>query len=377
MEEEKSESARKPKKIRKNFLAVMLTAIIAAAGVGGYNYFNSEEPPPKPSKKKVVEQAEPAKGIGFINFDLVQDRHSDGEYLSELKQLEIRLRLELKDAMKPVIITPPKLEETPFDDSIWQKNAQTIIGEAAEIEKRKKQAAEEYKKSTEAEYLKKRDEANDKFLNEILNIKLKLQNADNMRLTKDEITALQNRLEEIQIERNKLQAELINQWTQEINVAAEEAIKDDVAKLKAQAEEVKEKVTQEAKQAQIIAAERNKSAMEQAVKDSIARQDKRQQLMTELKNTAEERIKLENKIMDDISDFATKLAVIHKLKLVLVNKAVNLSDEILIPDYFNDSLPKLSAQTANGTAIFATSEGIDLTEELLTEMERSAKFSKK
>ena len=124
--------------------------------------------------------------------------------------------------MEPVIITPPKVEEKPFDDSVWQKNAQTIISEAAEINKRKQKAADDYKKETEEEYLKRRDEANDKFLNEILNINLRLQNYDNLQLSQEEIKELQKRLGDIKLERNKIQLELMNEW----NILLKISLKD-------------------------------------------------------------------------------------------------------------------------------------------------------
>ena len=73
-------------------------------------------------------------------MESVNDILPEGSRLYELRRLETRLQLELNDAMKPVLMTPPKVDKELFDDAVWQKNAQTIISEAAEIEKRKRQA---------------------------------------------------------------------------------------------------------------------------------------------------------------------------------------------------------------------------------------------
>ena len=355
-----------------------ILAAIAAAGIGGYNYFNKEElPPPKP---KVVKESKSAQGIGYIDLERLNDKLPNLESLSELKRQEARLRLELKDAMRPVIITPPKIENKPFDDSVWQKNAQTIISEAAEIGKRKKQAAEDYRKSTEEEYLKKRDAANDQFLNEVLNIKLKLQNADNMRLTSEDIAKLEGRLSEIQIERNEIQKQLMEQWIQEINTAAEEAVKDDIESLKAQADAAKLKVEKDAVRAQSEAIERNKQLMEQAMQESTARQERRQQLMVELRDINSRRTEIEGKVFDSAGDLIAKLAVIHKLKLVLVKRNFE-DDERFMPlsignEEFAATLIEDMRKNTSGAVLFAGSEGIDLTDELIKELDTQAMFNK-
>ena len=367
--EEKTEIKKTPPKRKGKIIAGMLT-ILTAAGIGGYNYFQAEEPPPPPAPKaKVIEEVETVQGIGFIYLDMVKDSLDDDGHLSELTRLETRLKLELKDALKPALMSPPKVEQKPFDDSVWQKNAQTIISEAAEIEKRQKQAAEDYRKATEAEHLKKRDEINNQFLNEVLNIKLKLQNADSMRLTAEQVEELENRLEEIQVQRNAIQKQLMDEWVQEIAVYAEEAVKEDANKLRAQAQESMAKITEEAKQAQTAAIERNKTLMEQAMQESKARQDRRQQLMKELQSVSKERSELENKLLNNISDFTAKLAVIHKLTLILAVRQVELNIDIPTftaqsPTFYTDFL------TSAEPVIIPSSSAVDLTDELIKELKR-------
>lgn len=379
MEEEKSETKQPSSNHRRKILAGLLTTAITAAGIGGYNYFNQEEelPPPKP---KVVKESNSAQGIGYIDLERLNDKLPNLESLSELKRQEARLRLELKDAMRPVIITPPKIDNKPFDDSVWQKNAQTIISEAAEISKRKKQAAEDYRKSTEEEYLKKRDAANDQFLNEVLNIKLKLQNADNMRLSSEDIAKLERRLAEIQIERNEIQKQIMEQWIQEINTAAEEAVKDDIESLKAQADAAKLKVEKDAVKAQSEAIERNKQIMEQAMQESTARQERRQQLMVELRDINSRRTEIEGKVFDSAGDLIAKLAVIHKLKLVLVKRDFEDNEKFIPLNIGNEELAATLIEdmrkSTSGAVLFAGSEGIDLTDELIKELDTQAMFNK-
>ena len=366
MAEEKNKTKTTSSIGRGKILAGLLT-VLTSAGIGGYHYFQSEESPP-PSKLEIVKEPEPAQGIGFIDLTTVKNSLDKEGRLAELSSIETRLKLELKDALKPMLMSPPKVEQKPFDDSVWQKNAQAVISERAEIEKRKKQIAKKYKEDTEAEYLKRRDDANNKFLNEVLNIKLKLQNADNMRLTSAEISEMEKRLEEIKIERNQIQKKLMDEWTQEIFAYAEEAVKADDEKLSALAEEAKAKITEEAKQAQAAAIERNKNLMEKAMQESKTRQDRRQKLMTELQSITKERSELEGKMMDNIGDLAAKLAVIHKLKLVLAVKGVRLNIE---SPYLESLSPSLDVDvlSTKEPLIITSTNAVDLTDELIKELQ--------
>ena len=256
MAEEKNEN-KAASSISRNKLIVGMLAVLTSAGIGGYHYFQTEEPPP-PIEKKTIKEAEPVQGIGFIDIAIIKDALDKDGQLAELTSLETRLKLELKDLLKPMLMNPPKIEQKPFDDSVWQKNAQVIISEAAEIEKRKRQAEADYRKETEAEYFKKRDEVNDRFLNEVINIKLKLQNADNMRLSSAQVNELKKQLVELQEQRNQAQRQLLNARNQDVETFANEAVKADKESLRVQFEEAKTKITEEAKQTQSAALERNK-----------------------------------------------------------------------------------------------------------------------
>ena len=369
MAEEKNETKTTSTMGRGKILAGILT-VITSAGIGGYHYFQSEEPPPPQKKIEIVKEPEPAEGIGFINLTAVRNSLDKEGRLAELTSMEVRLKLELKDALKPMLMSPPKVEQKPFDDSVWQKNAQAIISEVAEIEKRKKQIAKEYKKETEEKYQKRRDETNNQFLNEMLNIKLKLQNADILHLKPEQISEMEKRLDQIQAKRNEMQKQLMEEWTKEIVAYAEEAVKDDAEKLRAQAEEAKTKIAEEAKKAQEEAIERNKALMEQAMKDSKTRQERRQKLMTELQSVTKERRELENKMMDDMSDFASKLAVTHKLELVLALSEENLNIEFpsleATPSSFDIDISGLKKPL-----IITSANAVDLTDELIKELQEN------
>lgn len=297
----------------------------------------------KPKPKQIIKVKEFT--YGFIDFQRLQIPLKDNIDLLKAKQL--RLELELKEAMKPIIITPPKVDDKAFKDSVWQKNSQTTIAAAAEIEKRKRQAADEYRKATEAEYIRLRDESNDEYMNETLNIKLKLQNADVMRLSEDEKKQLENRLEEIRIERNKLQKELIDKWTQDIAQHAEDAVKDDIELLKKQTKEKIEQEKLQALKAQEDVQNRNAEIMRQAT-ELKNRQIQRQSLKVQLDETKSEINKAEDELFNVLSNYVSKLAVIHNLKMIWISS--------------NDH--------EHGGKVFFTSKTLDITDELNNEMRK-------
>ena len=123
--------------------------ILALLGVGLYLY-ETPELPAEPVEKNFEQHVE-ERGVGIIDIEKIQAAHPDGEHLNELRATELRLRLELNEAMRVVElpkIPPPETNEELFDEATWQKNAQLVISQLAELESRKKAAREEATKST-------------------------------------------------------------------------------------------------------------------------------------------------------------------------------------------------------------------------------------
>ena len=342
----------------------------AAVGALGYEYV-SDQPsaPAKPATTPAVKLERPL-GIGYVDPKRLIEADIYGDEFSLLDEREHFVRLELQNAMRPIAITEPTVEPKPFDDSVWQKNAQTIISEAAEIERRQKQAAEDYRKATEADYLKRRDEINGQFLNEILNIRLKLQNAKAMRLTEEEYNTLTARLDELQQERGEIQKQLEEQWIKEIADHAEESIKDDVEKLRAQAQQSMDKVKLQAQADREAAQARDRAVMEKA-QALTARRELIQNLSGEVEEILERRRQLEAQLLKDIDDETARLAVVHRLDLVMLKRDV-AETEKFFPFDFNEYLSvDLSASDEKfGAAFFPTSRTIDLTDGIIKELKR-------
>ena len=336
--------------------AVLLTALIG----GGLFLYE----PPKPVKVERPKEAEPVQGFGFVDFDLIQEKIPNSAELKELRGREIRLRLELNEVMRPVM--PPKIPEidtTPISNSAREKNMQSIISQLAELKARKKRLAEEYRKQTEPEYIRHRDEVTRVYLNEAFNITLKIQNADVLRLTPEQVQELQKKLDALVLSRNESQLELLNDWTAQINNYVEEQTAGEEARIRREGEESLQKYNEEAVQKIRDIQERNRAIMDAAAQEVAVRQVRRREILDELTKTADARVELENKILDDIVDEAGKLGALHRLRMVFVKRTPNFAEEKFFRKL--DANLKLEAKKPPGAMIFSGDGTKDLTPELL------------
>ena len=302
---------------------ILAAIIFIIVGVGIYGNFNQSPEPVKVEKK--VTDPKPIQGYGVIDLEQIRAVHPLGAELDELEAQEKRLHLEL-DALsipyqKPKSDKPPEIDEKPFDDSAREKNMQSLISRLAELKAKRTQLTEKYTRESRAEYIRRRDEVHSVYLNRALNITLKLQNADNLNLTYEEINRLQAELDDLVIERNKKQAEMLAQWTAEINERVEKEIAPEEAGIKREAEDNLKKLQDEAAQKVRDTEERNKNLMETAIKEIEARQNRRKEISAELEEVTKNRTELESKILDSIVEKVAMLGKAYRLEMIFVKSS--------------------------------------------------------
>ena len=350
---------------------VVVVGMLALIGVGLY-FYEPPESPAAPVETKIEKPASrEAQGFGIIDMEKIQAAHPDGEYLDGLRATELRLRLELNEAMKlvelPKPISPETNEEV-FDEAAWQKNAQTVISQLAELESRKKAAAEQYRKDSEPRYREERDRIIGEFLNENLNIKLKLQNADNLRLSQEEVNELLKQLDEVEFGRNQAQKELYDKWLAEIKKFSDESVAEDEVRLKAEYEKLKAQVEAQTQKKKEDVTERNKQAMEDSLRQMEDRQIRRRELLSELTEVGRERAEVEKKIFDSITDKAAMLAAVHRLEMILIRRAPDDYDKILSRHIVWNF--ELKSPERVGAVLVPGKKTRDLTDDLIKEMNR-------
>ena len=346
-----------------------LAAIIAVLIGGGLYFYSTPEPVAEQPLEKEIPKPAPNRGFGIIDMEKIRAAHPDGEQLDNLLARELRLRLELNEAMRLSQLPkpqPPEVNQEIFDEATWQKNAQIVVSQLAELESKKKLAAEEYRKESEPRYIAERDKIAAEYLNENLNIRLKLQNADNLRLTPEQIDELNQQLDALELERNKIQFELLEKWKAEIARYAEESVAEEEKNLRAEAERLQQEVAEQTRQKQEDVTERNKRIMESSLREMENRQARRQEILIELQTVSKQRAELEQKILSSIVDKATMLAAVNHLEMVLVRHESFPSDKVLRRGVEKNF--ELKPPEGVGAIIIGGKGAKDLTDDLIKEI---------
>ena len=271
------------------------------------------------------EGTEEPSDIGTMRIEEVLAAHPSYAQLQELRAEERSLTLLVRDMPVPPEIKPPEAEAAPFDDSVWQKNAQTVISTRVELERERKRLAEVYRKQTEADYEARKKAIDDEYLNAILNINLKIDNQRAMhgpRVSEEELAAeravWERDREELKRERGARQMALYREWQAQIRARVAARIEPQQAAWTRRAQETIDAQKAEAERLQKEAQSRNADEMGRALKEREENSAavKRALRLAAVRNEADA---LEAQIWRDVRSRAAKLAIMHHFSLVLAS----------------------------------------------------------
>lgn len=271
------------------------------------------------------EGTEEPSDIGTMRIEEVLAAHPSYAQLQELRAEERSLTLLVRDMPAPPEIKPPEAEAAPFDDSVWQKNAQTVISTRVELERERKRLAEVYRKQTEADYEARKKAIDDEYLNAILNINLKIDNQRAMhgpRVSEEELAAeravWEREREELKRERGARQMALYREWQAQIRARVAARIEPQQAAWTRRAQETIDAQKAEAERLQKEAQSRNADEMGRALKEREENSAavKRALRLAAVRNEADA---LEAQIWRDVRSRAAKLAIMHHFSLVLAS----------------------------------------------------------
>ena len=261
--------------------------------------------------------------IGTMRITEVLTAHPSYARLLELQAEERSLALLEKQAASAPEITAPQTDVAPFDDSVWQKNAQTVISTRVAIEREQKRLAEVYWKETEDDYEARRKAIDDEYLNAILNLNLKIDNQRAMhglRVTEEELAAeravWEDQLAALKHERGIRQMQLYQAWQAEIAARVAARIEPEKAAWEQQANAAIEAQKEEAVRLRSTVEQRNQEAMEKALQEQEARKGAAERSIR-LAALHSEVTALEEAIWRDVRSRAAKLAILHQFSLVL------------------------------------------------------------
>lgn len=326
---------------------VGVVAVICVIAAGGWLLFRTSTPK---APGNTIASNEP---IGVVDTEEVLKAHSSYGKLKELRESYRSMAEELavlkEQNMK---LRAPEAQKRPFDEATVQKLHQKEITTKGELMEELKAAEKKKRQELEVAWQKERKETNDEYLNEILNIRLKLDNADMMKLSKETRQQLAERMQILQHERGLKQRDINRKYEGMISehiagLAEEKGIAREEA-LALFYEDVKTYELRKRSEAQ----RRNVEEIQKNLLKSIERQQKIIAEQTMLAGKEAELNVLEGKMLEDIAGKASKLAVIHHLQMIL---AVTKDDDKLAGKEM--SLP-----------VVINVKAIDLTKELIKEL---------
>ena len=269
------------------------------------------------------EQPRAAEDIAVMRISEVLAAHPSYARLMELRAEEATLALAVRDVPEVFSLTPPAADDEPFQDSVWQKNAQTVIGARVALDRERKRLTEAYRKESESDYERRKKVIDDEYQNAILNINLKLDNQRSMhgpRVSEEELAQERTRLEEqretLRQERQERQDALYRTWQEEIRARVAARIEPQQATWTAKAKATIDAQKAEADRQKAEAEERNAAAMERAAKaqDAHAAAARRATRLAQVRRDADA---LEEAIWRDVRSRAAKIALMQHLSLIL------------------------------------------------------------
>lgn len=303
--------------------------------------------------------AEPV--IGVLDMQQLIKAHPDYDRLQEIQQdidhLENALALE--DIKLPQ--TAPTPEKELFQEAAGQKSRLDSLARHDQLIHQLNALAEEKRQELRPKFEAERQEAEQKYLNEMLNLRIKIDSADVLGLTPEQVQEMQVRIESLQQQRGQVVAQLSQEQEERFRQLMAQEAAGPMAELQRLEAQTKQNLQQAELDKELEVQNRNAQAMEQAVSpvESKINTAKKRALLEGRKIQLRQ---IQDKIRNDIAGRAAKLAIMHKLTLILASPADNLRGI----DYENLGAGKWEPTLSSVIGI----DTLDLTEEMLQEMKQ-------
>lgn len=276
-----------------------------------------------PKRESPVEKSD----IAVMRMEEVLAAHPSYGHLCALRAEEQTLRLLVRDLPAQPDLTPPETDSAPFEDSVWQKNAQVVLSTRVELEREQKRLTEVYRKQTEEDYEARRKAIDDEYLNAILNINLKIDNQRAMhgpQVSEEELVRERARWEAerdaLKQERGERQMALYRQWQEEIRARVAARIEPQQAAWTQRAHAVIDAQKAEAERLKNEVGERSAKEMERARAAQEEKSERAARIMR-LTSVHAEAEALTAEILRDVRSRAAKIAIQYHLSLVLASPA--------------------------------------------------------
>jgi lipopolysaccharide export LptBFGC system permease protein LptF len=335
---------------------VLLTGSLAAIGLFCLGAWLLKTFLPQPQAASTTEPQ-----IGVIDVQKAMQVHDAYDELEKLREDARVLSADIAlDKAQPLELTAPDTSSPAFQEMAQKQASHAGLKDGAAYKAKRQAAAKSWQDDNQAEYERIHDEVDGGYLNEILNIRLKLDNRDSMRLSDEAAEALENQLADLQQERGQKQRELmqryqaaLGKYLSDFDAKNRPALEQDIKAAKQHGESV-------ALAKQSDAQARDAAAMQMSLAGK-GREQRLQAKRAALQEKTEEIRTMEEHMMNDIAGKAAKLAIIHHLTLIVASRTAGSNPSFVSSIKDNGSDNSYVMQTVGA-------DTIDLTDELLEEM---------
>lgn len=307
-QEEKREGQSETKKY-----LVGLIALAFFAGFAFYFFTRSQDAPAANRENEAKREA-----IAVVDVFEAMKAHKDYDKFSKLIAEKEAIENELS-AQKALSLSlhAPNASKKAFDEAASQKIHRKEIETLGEMFEELREAQAAKRAELEPAWRAEQREINDSYMNAIFNLRLKIENADTMRLKPEAVELLRQQMEALQDERSeKLQAAnrkyetMLDEYL--ANLAAEKGVDRELvlAEFSADTE------TREMRR-QSVAQRRNVEEIRKNLFESIERQQRIIKLKSDLAAKEAETSVTEKMLLNDISSKAAKLAILRSLSTII------------------------------------------------------------
>ena len=301
-------------------------------------------------------------GVGIVDVSAAMEAHPAYAALAAAREERRRLEDDLLAERRMLLeLAVPRLSDKLFQDAARQKQHQKDVQARQALMERLEAAEKTRREEQKPAYEAARDEINGQYLNEIFNIRLKLDNRDSMRLSDEAVRLLTERLQALQAERGEKQFLLWQKFEAEIQAYRESLAAAWGLELSQESASSREQLLAEEFRQKAEAQSRNSEAIRKNLLDMTERRQRIVEKEAALRAKGQEIAAMEEYMMKDVAGKAAKLAVLHRLSVIFARPAKNI-----------EALPAglmthIGAWPPADAAVIGTG-AIDLTEELADEL---------
>lgn len=263
--------------------------------------------------------------IGMVDLQKVLKAHDAYDQLKSLQEQREVMAADLAvEREETLSIQPPELQAEPFQFAQQQKAAQEKNTAGGELAAQRQEAVRARRAATEPAYKAQKDELDAEYLNALFNLRMKLDNADAMRLSPAQCDELQAQMSGLQHERGARQQALRDAYEGSIRAYDAALRQQDEQKLQSMAQQQAQNGDAAALTMQTTAQDRDTQAMAQHIMATEERAQRIAEKKAALVAKDAEIQAMEDHMLNDIAGKAAKLAIMHHLTMIVTNPSVNL-----------------------------------------------------